>query len=75
MSGNKFTFGKYKDSYVCHIVQTNPGYVVWFFENVEGAERYVTEDQYQDAQQGVEDFEELRSNVEGVGSGPDWWKD
>lgn len=75
MSSIKFPFGRYKDRYVCHIVQTDPHYVVWFFENVEGAEKWVTEAHYQGAHQNAEDFDDWRRDLEGIGCGPEWWKD
>jgi hypothetical protein len=74
-SNVRFSFGKYKDHLVHNIVQGDPGYVVWFFENVEGAERYVTVGQYNEAQDGVEHWESLRDELEGLGGSPEWWKD
>lgn len=75
MSNKRFTFGKHKDLLVSDVAVTNPGYIVWFFENVEDPERFVTEAQYQEAQQDMGEIEDLYRELDGMSPGPEWWKD
>ena len=44
----KFKFGKYKDQEVTDILEKDPDYIVWFYENVEKQD-IVDEDDYEEA--------------------------
>lgn len=57
-------FGKYKGMTAANIAKENSGYIVWVYENVNNAKRYVTRSLYLACAEEVSDRQEMQKQDE-----------
>ena len=46
----KFIYGKYKGEAVADVARKDPGYIVWFFETVAEAEKFIDADLFHECE-------------------------